>query len=330
MDLKSRIKSLFHEGVLTEKASISNILGKKKVLKGLGRKGLKKSKVKSKRKNNYKTQDARRILASKHGLSQALKKEKNKYIMTYDEIAKAMRKHNYTFNKDHGKWFRKKDKGGATKSDTPTSSYKKPEETNDAPKASKKAKVKVEKPEDLSDKLKSDKESSIKPLDIANDQGESGNYLNKESMKSYQARMIAYLLNQNTEEGGWNDAIQIIGTSDKLEFYLPKEKIYEFLDAQQVSWIEERKVWIDIDGDYPVPENIHGGRQGITGRANLANDGFVNFLDLEDTSDQESLDTLTELGYNWGDGMWKKPEIVENVQKRVFPELVTQDIIGHI
>ena len=51
-ELKNRIKQIFSEGVLVEaKADISNILGKKKVLKGLGRKGVKKSKIKSKRKN---------------------------------------------------------------------------------------------------------------------------------------------------------------------------------------------------------------------------------------------------------------------------------------
>jgi hypothetical protein len=129
--------------------------------------------------------------------------------------------------------------------------------------------------------------------------------LTSESVKSYQARIISYLLNTNTEEGGWNDAIQILTSpSGSLEFYLPKEKIYEYLETQQVTWIEDRKVWIDVDGNYPIPDEVHMGRQGITSRAILANEGYVNFLDLEETDDEEALDMAKELGYNWVDGVW--------------------------
>lgn len=334
MELKNRIKSIFAEGLLIEKSGSVDSFGKKKIVKGIGRKALKKSKIKGKRKNNYKTQDARRILASKHGISKALKKVDNKYEMTYDEIAKLMRHYTYAFNKDKGKWFRKKD---TDKAEKPTSSKsqtssEQPKDTK-APKESKKAKTKVVSPEDITPNLKSDKTSSIKKLDIS--QGvsqEDGNYLTKESMKSYQARLISYLVNQNTEEGGWYDAIQILESPQKtLEFYLPKEKIYEFLESNQITWIEERKVWIDIDGNYPISDEIHNGRQGITCRATLANEGYVNFLDVEDSSDEEALDLAKELGYTWADGNWTKSELptaTESVQKRVFPELVTQDIIG--
>ena len=334
MDLKNRIKSLFAEGILTENKSISGILGKKKVIHGLGRKAVKKSKIKSKRKNNYKTQDARRILASKHGKSAALKKVDNKYVMTYDEIAKLMRGFSYTFNKDAGKWLKKKDSASVAKS-APKGGATPIEPSSKKPKASSNAKTKVETPEDISNKLKSDKITSIKPFEMNTpSQDNNNNYLTKESVKSYQARIISYLLNTNTQEGGWLDAIQILkGPSSALEFYLPKEKIYEYLETQQVVWIEERQVWIDADGNYPIPDEIHMGRQGITSRAVLANEGYVNFLDLDETSDEEALDMAKELGYTWVDGVWNKPEapITEGrIQSRVLPELVTPDIIGTI
>lgn len=335
MELKNIIKSIFSEGLLIEKEKLS--FGKKKIIKGIGRKALKKSKIKSKRKNNYKTQDARRILASKHGISKALKKIDNKYEMTYDEIAKLMRNYTYAFNTDKGKWFRKKDTNKVNKPSTNSKSQSSTDQKKDTkePKESKKAKTKVESSEDITQKLKSDKTSSIKKLDISQDEGsDNGNYLTKESMKSYQARLISYLVNQNTEEGGWYDAIQILENTQKtLEFYLPKEKIYEFLESNQITWIEERKVWIDIDGNYPISEEIHNGRQGITCRATLANDGYVNFLDVEESSDEEALDLANELGYTWVDGNWAKSELplaTESIQKRVFPELITTDIIGKI
>ena len=335
MELRNRIKSIFTEGLLTEKENTS--FGKKKIIKGIGRKALKKSKIKSKRKNNYKTQDARRILASKHGVSKALKKVDNKYEMTYDEIAKLMRNYTYAFNTDKGKWFRKKDVDKVEKSSNGSSSKVSDKEpkNKETSKESKKAKTKVESSEDITPNLKSDKTSSIKKLDISHgDSQEDGNYLTKESMKSYQARLISYLLNQNTEEGGWYDAIQILESTQKtLEFYLPKEKIYEFLESNQITWIEERKVWIDIDGNYPISDDNHNGRQGITCRATLANEGYVNFLDVEDSSDEEALDLANELGYTWVDGNWNKSDLpiaTESIQKRIFPELVTNDIIGKI
>lgn len=332
MDLRSRIKSLFAEGVLAEKQSISSILGKKKVLKGLGRKAVKKSKIKGKRKNNYKTQDARRILASKHGKSAALKKVDNKYVMTYDEIAKLMRGFSYSFNKDKGKWLKKKDAAGAAKA-APKNGGATIEPSKPEAKKSSKAKNKVETVDDISDKLKSDKTSSVKPFEMGVNDKENNNYLVKESVKSFQARLIAYLLNTNTEEGGWYDAIQVLtGENGALEFYLPKEKIYEYLETQQTVWIEERKVWIDADGNYPVPDEVHMGRQGITSRAILANEGYINFLDLEETSDEEALDMAKELGYTWVDGVWVKAEApaTENVQRRVFPEPITPTIIGTV
>jgi hypothetical protein len=324
MDLKSRIKSLFTEGLLIEKADVSNIIGKKKILK---KQSVKKSKIKSKRKNNFKTQDARRILASKHGVSNALKKMENKYVMDYAEIAKLMRKYSYTFNKDKGSWLKKKDVGSEVKSTStkatiePTSN--KPETSK--PKESKKAKIKVAKIDDIEDKLKSDKSSSMKKSSNIEDK----NVISNESMKSYQGRLISYLLNSNNEEGGWLDAIQIVD-EEPLEFYLPKESIYEYLSNQDITWIEDRKVWVDIDGDYPISNEIHNGRIGITARAILANNGFINFLNVDEVSDEETLDSIRELGYNWGDGMWVKPEITTEIVKRQFPELVTNDIIGTI
>jgi hypothetical protein len=334
MDLKSRIKLLFNEGILLEKKpDAASILGKKKVIKGLGRKGVKKSK--SKRKNNFKTQDARRILASKHGVSKALKKDKNKYVMTYDEIAKLMRHYSYSFNKDKGKWLRKKPSTGSSSS-APTSSSPKSKETPSSPektkKSSSKSKIKVQSEDDITDNLKSDKTTSIK-TSADNTDIDNSNYLSKESMKSYQARLISYLLNDNTEEGGWYDAIQLLKSpSGSLEFYLPKTTIYEYLDNSKITWIEERQVWIDIEGNYPIPEENHGGRHGITARAILANEGYTNFLDVNETSDQEALDTAQELGYTWFDGMWKKLEApkTESLQKRTFPELITKDLIGKI
>lgn len=333
MDLKSRIKSLFTENVLVEKAtSVSSVLGKKKVLKGLGRKHLKKSKIKSKRKNNYKTQDARRILASKHGVGNALKKMKNKYVMTYADIAQLMRDHSYTFNKDKGKWFKRKDTGNEPKKGADTSaSSTKASEKEVAPKKSEKAKTKIASFDDFTNKLKSDKTTSVKAFELQMG-ADNGNYITKESVKSYQARIIAYLLNIDTEEGGWIDAIQLIdGEPDKLEFYLPKEKIFEYLETQQLTWIEERQVWVDIDGNFPIADEVHGGREGITSRSILANLGYINFLDLDEVSDQEALDTMAELGYNWVDGIWMKETLAtEALLKRAFPELVTRDIIGNI
>lgn len=337
MDIKSKIKSIFTEGKLEEKASISSILGKKKVLKGLGRKAIKKSKIKSKRKNNYKTQDARRILASKHGVSNALKKVKNKYVMTYAEIAKLMRKYSYTFNKDKGKWLKRKDATDKAKNSTTSNSSEVStiEKGNDKKEktADKKAKTKVEKEEDISPNLKSDKKESLK-LDLSlPDSSDNGNYVTKESMKSLQARLIAYLLVDNVEEGGWYDAIQLLkGEQGALEFYLPKEKIYEFLETKEITWIEERQVWIDIDGNYPISDDNHGGRQGITARAVLANLGYTNFLDLE-VDDSEVQSTIIEMGYNYRDGVWVSPnEPVEEafIAKRTFPELVTKGLIGNI
>lgn len=333
MDLKNRIKNIFSEGILVEKsADISNILGKKKVLKGLGRKAVKKSKIRSKRKNNFKTQDARRILASKHGVSKALKKLKNKYVMGYAEIAKLMRHHSYVFNKDKGKWFKKKDAGNIKKS-SDSSYVKKDKETSDKPESNKKsskAKTKVEKFDDLTNKLKSDKTSSLKPLDGI--EPKEMNAPSKESEKSYQARLIAFITNiNNTEEGGWNDAIQIVGSSENnIEFYLPKEQIYEYMDSMQYTWIEDRKVWVDIDGDFPITDDNHGGRMAITCRALLANMGYVNFLDIEDSSDAEAYEMANELGYQWNNGMWvqQAQPSMESLDKRTFPELVTTNIIG--
>jgi hypothetical protein len=333
MELKNRIKQLFSEGILVEaKADISNILGKKKVLKGLGRKGVKKSKIKSKRKNNFKTQDARRILASKHGVSKALKKVKNKYVMTYAEIAKLMRHHSYVFNKDKGKWFKKKDTGNVNKSTPAPSSHKKDDEqTSTKQKGSSKGKTKVEKFDDLTNKLKSDKSSSIKPF--AGIDVHDTNAPSKESEKSYQARLIAYILNVNmTEEGNWNDAIQIVSSNEQnIEFYLPKEKIFEYMDSMQFTWIEERKVWVDMDGNFPIADDNNGGRMGITCRALLANQGYVNFLDIEETTDEDAYTMAKELGYNWNNGMWIQMQApMESIAARTFPELVTKDIIGKI
>ena len=328
MELREKIKSLFHEQLIVEKI-LTPITNKKKIIKNIGRKGLKKSKIKGKRKNNFKTQDARRILASKHGISDAIKKIKNAYVMTYAEIAKLMRDYHYSFNKDHGKWFRKKDT--ETSSPSNTNKIHKPKENGENKKKHSKGKIRVSKPEDISDKLKSTAKSSVKS-ELSN--GIEGNTLDKESMKSYQARILGHLLNKNTQEGGWLDAIQMLKNENGvLEFYLPKDKIYEFLASVEIFWINERNVWVDSDGNYPIPDEVHGGRYGITGRSVLANIGFVNFIDVDNVEDQEVLDTLKELEYNWVDGEWKKPETPTKeslVQKRIFPELVTKDIIGHI
>lgn len=321
MDLQNKIKSLFAEGIGShDEKNINAIIGKKKALKNLGRKSIKKSKIKSKRKNNFKTQDARRILASKHGVSNALKKNKNKFIMDYADIAKLMRQYNYTFQKDNGKWFRKKDKSAPeAKSNEPEKSEAPKEAPPEVPK---KTKIKVEKPEDIDDKLKSDKKPSLKITNPSTNK-EENNYLSDESMKSYQARLIAYLLHDK-----WLDAIQIVD-EQKLEFYLPKETIYDFLTSKELTWIEDRQVWIDIDGDYPIPDDIHNGRKGITARAILANAGFVNFLDL-DTSDDTVLSSITELKYKWIDNMWIKPEVTTELARRTFPEIVTNNIVGRI
>jgi hypothetical protein len=276
MNLKNRIQSLFAEGLSSKKKSISNIIGKKKVIKGIGRKAVKKSKIKSKRKNNYKTQDARRILASKHGVGNALKKIENKYVMDYAEIAKLMRQYKYTFNKDKGSWLKKKDasdKHISSNTSTTKTDTKKDNSIEPKSKESKKAKIKVNKIDDVDDKLKSNKESSLK----SHSNMDSKNIISAESMKSYQGRLITYLMNKTDQDGKWLDAIQIVD-GDPLEFYMPKESIYDYLSSQEITWIEDRKVWVDLDGDFPISYEIHGGRMGITARAILANLGFINFF----------------------------------------------------
>jgi hypothetical protein len=90
------------------------------------------------------------------------------------------------------------------------------------------------------------------------------------------------------------------------------------------------KVWVDLDGDFPISYEIHGGRMGITARAILANLGFINFLNVDEVSDDETNATINELGYRWTDNTWIKPEITTELTKRSFPELVTPNIIGSI
>jgi hypothetical protein len=284
MDLKNKIKDLFFEKLNP------NSVGKKKILKSRGRKKIQKHK--RKRKNNYKTQNARKILSVKHGVGQALKKKDNKFILDYSEIAKLMRKYKYSFNIEQGKWLKKKD--AEVGQEKPQVVSKTPDEISpeNAPVASetpKEVEKEITNIEDVSSNLKSNAPESVK-----ND--EESNSVEKESYKSLQARLIAFLLT-NKE---WKESIQVVD-KDPLEFYLPKQQIYDFLTEKQITWIESRNVWIDIDGIYPVDD-----RQGITGRALLSNLHFLNFLDVDGPTNEEVFSKLQELGYNWNDGLWKK------------------------
>ena len=114
-DFQEKLKNTFLNPVFQKpiNPSISKgnrFLGKKGARKFLGKNRSSRGKVKSKRKNNYKTLNARKILQSRHGIGNALKKIDNKYVLTYGDIAKYMRKFHYEYSQELRKWIAKPQK----------------------------------------------------------------------------------------------------------------------------------------------------------------------------------------------------------------------------
>jgi hypothetical protein len=277
-------------------------LGKKKARKFLGRNRTDKNKTKSKRKNNYKTANARKILASRHGIANATRKNENKYVLTYGDISKLMRKFHYVFNKSLGKWLEK----------SPSDKKKDDVEKNDKKDVVKKPEVHQgtihsdgkddeEKPE-----KHIDKKPIIAPIDYNIPDKKKKKDSKKDDLKALQGRVILVSMG---EEVCSNYEIE---SDDNIQFTVPDEAILTEMSEKGLLWLKKKEKWVKMDGKDP---NLIEGYKGTLGRSILINLGEYSFLDFESNNLEHVEEEMENNGYEWIEGTWvnteEKEEVVE-------------------
>jgi hypothetical protein len=279
------------------------MLGLKPNRKFLGRNRSGRNKIKSKRRNNFKTYEARKILAQRHGVINALKKEDNKYLLTYGDIARLMRQNNYTYNQSLKRWLTKKEKEdeedkGKDKKEDPYPNKKKTE-----PASSHKHSSDEDDSEDEDDAETDQNDPLNKPEPFKYTPPEKKKPEDKDRLKTLQARIV--LIANGEPDFGKYEIIP-----DDIQFTIPDEQVKQRMMDRNLLWLKNKDKWVDYKGKDPNPLEKY---KGTLGRAMLVSNGEYSFLDFEDGDLEMVSEKMEDLGYEYIDGDWvdteeKEPE----------------------
>lgn len=284
---------------------VNKLLGKKSNRKFLGRNRSGRNKSKSKRKNNFKTFDARKILSGRHGIINALKKNNNKYVLTYGDIARLMRKYGYAYNRDLKKWLSKEEKIKIKKEPEKKISHsselnKKSHDTDDSDEES----------DDFDDNEDDDDSDDFSIPDSLNTPKPKNKEPEKDKLKITQARII---LIANGEQNFGEYTIE----SDDIKFNTSDEEVFERMMEKEMLWLKNKDKWVDYKGKDPNPLE---GYKGTLGRAILVENKEYSFLSFEEANLDIVSEKLEDLGYEWLDGTWSNTE--ETVTETHSPEYI--------
>jgi hypothetical protein len=272
----------------------NRFLGIKPNRKFLGRNRSGRNKVKSKRRNNFKTFEARKILASRHGITNALKKVENKYVLSYGDIARLMRQNNYVYNTEVRRWLTKSEKDKEDADEKQKKANQKEPAKKDTVSHISRSDDEIDNTDDSEDD--SDKEDPIlsKPNPFKFTPPEKKKPEKKDRLKTLQARII---LIANGEQSYGDYSIE----PDDIDFTIPDEAVKERMGEKQLLWLKNKDKWVDYKGKDPNPLEHY---KGTLGRAMLVNAGEYSFLDFEDGNIDMVSEKMEHLGYEYIDGDW--------------------------
>lgn len=301
---KTQVGGLQGRGRTPLKISKGNkFLGIKPNRKFLGRNRTGRNKIKSKRRNNFKTFDARKILASRHGITNALKKAENKYILSYGDIARLMRQNNYIYNTEIRRWLTKseKDKEDEIKKKAQPKQQEPTKKSSDS-KNSQQDDDKLDH-DDSEDDLDKDDPVLSKPHPFKLEPIKKNKPEKKDRLKTLQARIIL-IANGEPEYGEYSVE------PDDIEFTIPGEAVIERMKDKQLLWLKKKDKWVDYKGKDPNPLEHY---KGTLGRSILVDLNEYSYLDFEDGNIDMVSDKLDSLGYEYIDGTWVDTEEKETV-----------------
>ena len=276
----------------------NKFLGIKTNRKFLGRNRSGRNKVKSKRRNNFKTFEARKILSQRHGVTIALKKQDNKYLLSYGDIARLMRQNNYTYNQTLRRWMTKKEKDD--EKDVKKNAY--PNKQKQATAPTHKSDKEVKKPDDVE---KADDDVTPKSEPFKFEPVDKKKPKDKDRLKIMQARIVL-IANGQTDVGNY----EII--PDDIEFVVPDKEVKQKMLDSGFLWLKNRDKWVDYKGKDPNPLEKY---KGTLGRAILVSNGDYSFLDFKDGNISMVSDKMEELGYEYLDGTWVSKDEKEPLEE---------------
>lgn len=279
------------------------LLGAKANRKFLGRGRTSRNKIKSRRRNNFKTYEARKILAARHGIPQALKKEDNKYVLTYGDIARLMRQNKYTYNTDLRRWLPKKAKADEKdaeekdKKETPYANKPKEKPTTSTGGSSK------DDFDDEEEEETGEEDPLDKPEPFKFTPPEKKKPVDPDRLKTLQARIV--LIANGEPQFGEYDIIP-----DDIQFKITDDQVKQRMMDRDLLWLKNRDKWVDYKGKDPNPLEKY---KGTLGRAILVNEGEYSFLDFEDADLELVSEKMEDLGYEYIDGDWVDTEEKEEL-----------------
>jgi hypothetical protein len=280
----------------------NRFLGIKPNRKFLGRNRSGRNKIKSRRRNNFKTFDARKILASRHGITNALKKLENKYVLSYGDIARLMRQNNYVYNTEVRRWLTKSEKDKEDAEKKKAAAKQEPAKKSDSSSNSHSSDDEVDSDGSEEDDDKEDPTLS-KPNPFKLEPIKKKKPEKKDRLKILQARII---LVANGEPEYGNYSIE----PDDIEFTIPDDAVKERMGEKQLLWLKKKDKWVDYKGKDPNPLEHY---KGTLGRAILVDLGEYSYLDFEDGDIGIVSDKLDNLGYEYIDSDWVDTEEKETV-----------------
>jgi hypothetical protein len=275
----------------------NRLLGVKPNRKFLGRNRSGRNKIKSKRRNNYKTFNARTILATKHAIGQALKKVDNKYVLTYGDIARLMRKYHYTYNKELRRWLTKAEKQKDKDDEDKKKSNSEPKDKTTVSKTHDR-----HNDDDSNDEEDDEPEDEIEPLSPEpfklTPPEKKEKKPEKDRLKSLQARIV---LISNGESNVGEYSIQ----PNDIQFTIPDNDVINRMKDKELLWLKNKDKWTQYNGKDPNPME---GYKGTLGRAILVDNEEYSFLDFEEADLDMVSEKMEDLGYEWVDGNWVNTE----------------------
>lgn len=283
----------------------NKLLGLKPNRKFLGRNRSGRNKIKSKRRNNFKTLEARKILAQRHGVANALKKVDNKYLLTYGDIARLMRNNNYTYDATIRRWLTKKEK----KKDTETDSNKKENPYPNKLKSPSEEPVKRNSEEDFPNDSEEDTLDKNDPLNRPDpfkfQAPKKKKTKDKDLLKTLQARIVL-ISNGEVDFGNY----EII--PDDIQFSIPDGQVKQRMLDKEYLWLKNKDKWVDYKGKDP---NLLEKYKGTLGRAILVHNDEYSFLNFENGNIDSVEEKMKELGYEYTNGSWIDMQEKESLEE---------------
>jgi hypothetical protein len=276
-------------------AKVDRFLGKKGARKFLGRNRSSRGKVKSRRKNNYKTLNARKILQSRHGVANSLKKIDNKYLLTYGDIAKLMRKFHYVYDQMLRKWVAKTPRDKKKEEPIEKKADKEPQDKEKGDNGSSGG----DKDKDTGNEPEEGKKKDIKPFEFKPIDKKEPKKEHKDRLKSTQGRIILISMGQE-------DCAEYTIIPDDIQYKVPDADVLMRCSEKGLLWLKKRDKFTDYKGKDP---NLLEGYRGTLGRAILIGiHKFYSFLSFEEENLDMVNEKMEELGYEFLDGSWHNTE----------------------